>query len=281
MSENRLPRGVLRDVLMEVDPVTEQEKKVYNREYYRNGLIKRETRYHRDGDMAWNIVYQYSLEGKIRKKTAFREEEVLWEITYSYDTEKRRAQEVRRNKAGAIDKTLVYNYDKDRTEVLSYNQTGSLQWRKKILFHEKQNLEELQLFYPDGNRIKAILKKKNAAGQTIEEKHIDEIGGTYRKILTEYDVWGRKTKQTFINYRGIVYRQVWMEYNDSGQVSRIRQIQPEEKRVVLHEYTYRLTSGNIWTNRKTTISIQEDAMEQPFIYTREERRVVDFFLDGE
>ncbi len=208
-----------------------------------------------DGELRWTVTYRYNERGKIEEEKAIdTDDNQVWRIQYNYDSQGKLLQETHYNKNDSPDYMLVNEYQDERTETLAYGAEGALRWRRKTI--EEEGVREIFYYYPDGNRIKGIIKEFNDKDQLFKETHIDEIGAIFRRIETKYDIHDRITERTVFNHKDEIHREVFITYLLSGHPAHIRQIFPQENREEELLYEYRFDNRGAWTYRETMVVVK-------------------------
>lgn len=233
--------------------------------------------YDKEGDLKWTVYYEYREDNQISQKRAKDPAgETIWRSTYNYDKEGRITKQTQFNRKNQPDFTEVHEYQKDRKEILAYGSKGSLQWRQRIDTPKDNNKREVYYYYPDGSRIKGIIQEFNPQGNIYKEIHIDEIGTVFRRIETEYDVFGRVNGRIVYNHRGEVHRRVWIEYLPHGHIGMVRQVLPTEGRVEEFTYSYQIDHRGSWTLRHKLTTIIDERMEEPIVRSSTQVRKIEY-----
>jgi hypothetical protein len=275
-----IPSNVKSIKISKSKEVSKEPLPVKKLEYTSFGAIKSKRIYSDDGTVNWTVSYQYKSNNKLKKKQAESPDgETLWSTSYDYDAKNRLIRKTTFDSEGDSDYTILYEYQADRTEVLAYNAEGSLQWRKKIVTPKNRNTRETYFYYPEGTRIKVIVENFKSNDRIYEEIHIDEIGTVFRRIETEYDIFGRVTGRIVYDDQGNVHRRVWIEYLPHGHIGLVRQVIPPDNRVEEHNYSYKFDDRGSWIYRKEITTISDDSLKEPKVSTTIKTRDIDYFSD--
>ncbi len=236
--------------------------------------------YDERGKLQWKIDYSYTSDDRYRilEETArTHDDNLVWRTIYSYDDSGRLSKKVTHNRYDQSEYTKVFEYNDRTVETLMYGPEGSLRWRKRVVQLESGKTKRLYYYYPNGSRIKGIIRKYNAAGKIEEETHIDEIGAVYRKFITEYDELGRVTGRRVLDHKGNVHRRVWIKYYENGLIWRVRQVIPKDDRIEEQRYQYQTDKRGAWVRREKTVKIDSERREDPVVRHTVESREIDYF----
>ncbi len=245
----------------------------------RVGRKKKEQTYDSDGNLLRTVFYTYNESGHLEEKKAVNNRNnTEWRTDYIYDEEGRLIREIEYSSTGHPNYTKVNEYQGDRTETLMYNSEGFMLWRKKSIEDTERGVKEAFSYYPDGTRIKGVIKEYNEKNQLFKELHIDEIGAVFRRIETEFDRFDRIVEREVYDHRGTLRRWVKVDYLANGFIDTIRQGFPQQEQEEVFSYTYRFDERGSWVYREETITVIEREENQRRILSREKKyRTIEYY----
>ena len=236
--------------------------------------------YKEGGELQWVVAYTYDATDHYRllEKTAYEPEgEQVWRTEYSYDESGRISRVVNHDRFDKTNYTKVYEYEENKIETLMYGPDGSVRWRKSEFKNENNKISRIYYYYPDGSRIKGIIREYNSMGKVSEETHIDEIGAVFRRFVTEYDELGRVTGRRVYDHKGEIHRRMWVEYLDNGHIRRVRHIIPPENREEEYVYAYTTDKRGGWIRREETVRIHTPQKDEGIVQHIVESRDIEYF----
>jgi len=250
--------------------------------YDRSGKKTEQKFYNKNGTLKWTVIYHYDKNENLQEKRAIHPNgDLAWRNKYTYDTKGRILKEVWYNSKNKMDYSVVHEYEANTTEIIMYGPDGSVRWRKKITVTEDSNRKKIYFFYPNGNRIKGIIKTYNDKELIKTETHFDEIGAQYRRIETEYDPYERISKRTIYNHKDEIHRRLWFEYTSGGYIKKINEIFPNQKREKQYTFMYRLDDNNAWIYKESSITIVTPYKEKPIIQRKTESRDIKYYSENQ
>ena len=250
--------------------------------YCREGFPEKEIIFSSRGVIKWIILYNYGDAGLKSSREAFTEDgSPLWKVSYAYNSEGALIRETHTGSDGEPDYMTVYEYQEDTTEAVSYGHDGSLHMRKKIIDDEQRNTSETYYYYPDGTRIKGIIREYDDYMRLQLETHTDEIGALFRRIEHKYDKSGRLKERTAYNYRGEVSRKTSLRYTSGGYLQSLRRVTKPENQVEEHTYSYKKDSRGAWIFKRKTIRIIEENRSGQTVEVTDTLREIEYYRINE
>ncbi len=230
----------------------------YSEKYNESGKVASKKVFTEDGELQWTVEYHYNEAFKIiEKKATDPDGNQIWRTSYTYnETSGQLLREVNHNRLNQPEYTKVYEYEDEKIETIMYGPDGGIRWRKSTIQTDQGKTKRLYYYYPNGTRIKGIIREFNSMGRISVEKHIDEIGAVYRRFENEYDELGRVVGRRVYNHKGDLHRRVWIEYLENGHIQRVRHILPEEGREEEYTYEYEIDERGAWLWKKETVRIE-------------------------
>jgi YD repeat-containing protein len=228
-----------------------------------DGVIVRRI-YDSTGEFLWEAFFEYEGERLVRIRAVDSGER--WRLAFEYDAEGRLIRE--RYFAGdrAPERTIVYRYGRQMTEVISYRPDGSVDWRRIDVPGDAEGERRKTFFYGDGTRFKTIIYILDQDGLAIAERHLDEVGATYERVERSHTDSQRVEESIWNGTNALVRHTVW-EYDNGGRlVARMVRI-PEDGREERLLINYRFNDRGDWIERLETSYAQFEG-EPAFVTDR-------------
>ena len=241
-----------------------------------DGVVVRRI-YDSQGEFLWEAIFEYE-SGHLAQIRAVDTGE-RWRLAFEYDAEGRLIRE--RYFAGnrAPERTIVYRYGDQATEVISYRADGSVDWRRTDAAGDSPGERRKTFYYGDGTRFKTITLVFDDNGAAVAERHFDEVGATYQRV--ERSVAGdRKIEESIWDGGNALMRHTVWEYDQAGRlVARFVRI-PEDGREERLLINYTVNERGHWIERLETAYAQFEG-EPAFVTDRvfKERHIE--YIDAE
>lgn len=209
-----------------------------------------------DGEYLWTTTFVHE-DDLLRSIQAFDGDVTKWRMVFWYDDAGRPVQESYFGADGNAERTIVYEYGDQITEVVSFRGDGAVAWRRRETDGEGATTRDTTYFYADGSRVKTIIADLDADGRPVSERHLDELGAVYRTIRREY-AGGTLVQETARNEGGVLIRRTRWTYSDQGRmVLRTIELPAEELVEALHVETAENERGH-WASRLLTTEVRYD-----------------------
>ena len=241
-----------------------------------DGVVVRRL-YDSQGDFLWEAIFEYENHRLTQIRAVDTGER--WRLAFEYDAEGRVMRE--RYFAGnrAPERTIVYRYGEQTTEVISYRADGSVDWRRTDTAGDAPGERRKVFYYGDGTRFKTIIVVYDENGTAVAERHFDEVGATYQRV--ERSLAGdRKIEESVWNGGNALVRHTIWQYDHGGRlVARFVRV-PEDGREERLLINYRMNERGHWVERLETAYAQFEG-EPAFVTDRvfKERRIE--YVDAE
>ena len=223
------------------------------------------TVYNPEGQFLWDTVFSYEDDRLVRIR-AFDPDE-RWRLGFEYDADGRPVRESYHTGEGAPERTIVYEYGEQATEVISYRGDGSVAWRRTENKGDAGDERETTFYYADGTRIKTIVGILDDDGRPVMERHLDELGATYRTVEREYAPEGPVEEHVRVDGHVVVSSTTW-EYDEEGRLVERRVELPNEGREERLVVSYSFNERGHWTERTETSYARYDG-EEAFVTDQE------------
>ncbi len=215
------------------------------------------TVYDADGEFLWDAVFRYE-GGRLVGIRAVDPDE-RWRLAFEYDEEGRPVRESHYRRDGVPERTIAYEYGPIATEVISYRADGSVAWRRTESKGDAGDERETTFYYADGTRIKTIVAILDEEGRPVVERHLDELGATYRTVEREYAPEG--PVEELVRVDGNVVRTTGWEYDEAGRPVQRRVELPGEGREEWFTVSFSFNDRGHWTERMETSFARYDEEE--------------------
>lgn len=216
------------------------------------------TVYNAEGQFLWDTVFSYE-DGRLVRIRALDPDE-RWRLGFEYDGDGRPVRESYHTGEGAPERTIVYEYGEQATEVISYRGDGSVAWRRTEAKGDARDERETTFYYADGTRIKTIVAILDDSGRPVVERHLDELGATYRTVEREYSSEGPVEEHVRVDGNVVVRTTKW-EYDEEGRLVERRIELPNEGREERLVVSYSFNERGHWTERVETSYARYDDKE--------------------
>ena len=216
------------------------------------------TVYNPEGQFLWDTVFSYEDDRLVRIR-AFDPDE-RWRLGFEYDEDGRPVRESYHTGEGAPERTIVYEYGAQTVEVISYRGDGSVAWRRTESKGDAGDERETTFYYADGTRIKTIVAVLDEDGRPVVERHLDELGATYRTVEREYGEDG--PVEEHVRADGAVVRTTTWEYDTEGRLVERRVKLPNEGREERLVVSYSFNERGHWVERTETSYARYDGEEE-------------------